>query len=393
MTAPRIEVDLEKIRHNTRYLVQRLGHRGIVVTGVTKAVCGHPDIARAMLDGGVTGLADARIENIEWMRRSGINCPMSLIRTPMLSQADRITQGCSSSYNTELDAIQLLASSARRADTVHGIILMVELGDLREGVMPGDLEDITRKVMSIPGVALKGIGTNFACLSGIAPDAQTMAAFSSLANEIERACGLVLETVSGGSSANLPWALDAGNAGRVNDLRLGEAILLGVDPVSGSRIDGLYTDAFTLVAEVIESKVKPESGKWLAVKPELAHVPTVSDRRQIRQSILAVGYQDTDIDGLSLPMGLTLIGATSDHLVVETADLCLAIGTEVSLQPNYSALMRVMNAPNVEKIIRSRDSYAPDLLAEQSSSGLKFPGINRGQGTIIKNPAASRPTV
>lgn len=370
MTTPRIEFDLNKIRYNARHLVQRLGRRSIGVTAVTKAVCGHPDIARAMLDGGVTGLADARIENVERMRRAGITCPITLIRTPMLSQTERITHGCSDSYNTELDALHMLASSALRANRIHGVNLMVETGDLREGIMPGALEDIARKVMNISGITLKGIGANFACLNGVAPSAQKMKEFSALTCEIERACGLQLETVSGGNSANLPWAFGRESPGRVNDLRLGEAILLGVDPVSGRRIDGLFTDAFTLVAEVIESKVKPESGKWLAAEPVTARIRIVSDRKQIRQSILALGRQDTDVEGLTLPRGLSLIGATSDHLVIETADVCLTIGTEISFQTNYSALMRVMSAPNVEKVIRNREPYKFDRLPEQSQSDL-----------------------
>ena len=55
MSCPRIEVDLDKIRRNTETVVRRLDPRGIDVTGVTKAVCGHPAIAQAMLDGGALG--------------------------------------------------------------------------------------------------------------------------------------------------------------------------------------------------------------------------------------------------------------------------------------------------------------------------------------------------
>jgi predicted amino acid racemase len=365
VTAPRIEIDLNKIRSNTRLLVERLGRRGIGVTGVTKAVCGRPDIARAMLDGGVTGLADARIENVERMRRSGITRPISLIRTPMLSQANRITQGCDTSYNTEMDAIHMLASSASRANTVHGVILMVEMGDLREGIMPGDLCDFTRKAMDISGVTLKGIGANFACLNGAPPDPRDMAKLSSLATRIEATCGFSLETVSGGNSASLPWAFGGGNTGRINDLRLGEAILLGVEPVSGRRIDGLHTDAFTVVAEVIESNVKPAGGDCRALEPGAGLISKLSDRRRIRQSILAIGNQDTDIDGLSLPPGVTQIGATSDHLVVETASAGLAIGTEVALQLNYGALMRIMNAPNIEKVTL-HPAEARELVSRQT---------------------------
>ena len=35
---PRLEIDLDKIHHNARTLVERLAKRGISVTGVTKVV-------------------------------------------------------------------------------------------------------------------------------------------------------------------------------------------------------------------------------------------------------------------------------------------------------------------------------------------------------------------
>jgi predicted amino acid racemase len=137
-----------------------------------------------------------------------------------------------------------------------------------------------------------------------------------LANEIEGACGPFLKIVSGGNSANLPWALGEHVTGRVNDLRLGETILLGVEPVSGDRIDGLYTDAFTLVAEVIETE--PESPPFPIdlIDPTTKRLRIVTASGVSARMILAMGHQDTDILGLSMPAGSTLIGATSDHLVV-----------------------------------------------------------------------------
>ena len=243
MSCPRIEVDLGKIRRNTQSVARRLGPIGIGVTGVTKAVCGHPAIAQAMLDGGASGLADARVSNVRRLRQAGITCPVTLIRSPMLSQVDEVVQLCEASYNTEIAVIAALASASISKDKVHGIILMVEMGDQRDGILPENLSDIARRVMKMPGVVLKGIGANFACLSGVAPTASQMVALGTLANETEGVCGAVLKTVSGGNSANLPWALEEQSTGRINDLRLGEAILLGVEPVSGDRIGGMHTDA------------------------------------------------------------------------------------------------------------------------------------------------------
>ncbi len=368
MTAPRIDVDLEKIQLNAQCLVNRLRPRGIGVTGVTKGVCGYPEIANAMLQGGVVGLADTRIANVEQMRRAGITCPISMLRTPMLSQIDRITKYCDASYNTEIAVITSLAEAARRRNKVHGIILMVEMGDMRDGIAPGDLDTIAREVIKMPGVALKGIGANYACLNGIVPDDRTMAGFSMLANDIEGGCGPFIETVSGGNSVNLPWAMSSQKPGRINDLRLGEAILLGVDPISGQQIGGLYRDVFTLIAEVIETKSKPEPPTAPIVETASLRLRILPDSCDKKRSILAIGQQDIDIPGLVFPSGVIPVGATSDHVVVETNDHRLQVGSEVSFQLNYSALMRSMSAPGIEKIMRhSGASPIPDLAKRNRS--------------------------
>jgi predicted amino acid racemase len=325
---------------------------------VTKAVCGHPEIAAAMLDGGVAGLADARAGNVERMRQAGISAPITLLRPPTPAEADRVERDCTASYNTELDTIEALARAARRLNAVHEVILMVEMGDMREGILPQDLARTARAVVGMPGVSLKGIGANFACFGGAAPDGAKMAELAALAGEVERACGRRLETVSGGNSANLPWALGPTDAGRVTDLRLGEAILLGVDPVSGCPIEGLFTDAFTVFAEVIESKTKPGAPISPAMLPGTAEFACPEDRAPTWRSILAIGSQDTDLAGLRLPAGLGNLGGTSDQFVVETADAALPIGAEIALRPNYSVLMRAMNSQGVSKALRNRRPHA-----------------------------------
>lgn len=350
MNGPYIEVDLYKVRHNTRTVVRRLNARGIRATGVTKAVCGHPAIAQAMLDGGAVGLAEARLSNVRRLRKAGITCPIILIRTPMLSQAEEIVQCCEASYNTQMVVIKALAAAAIRNDTVHGIILMVEMGDQREGIMPKDLGEIAQQVVEMPGVVLTGIGANFACLSGIAPDFAEMVALSVLADDTEGKCGRFLETVSGGNSANLPWAFGSHSVGRINDLRLGEAILLGVDPISGNQIGGMYTDAFTLVAEVIETDTKPIPPVSFA-NPALEILRLAPNSGNRTRLILAIGKQDTDILGLSMPAGNTFIGATSDHLVIGTNHSALSAGSEMRFQINYSALMRAMAAPDIDTML------------------------------------------
>ena len=354
MTSPRVEIDLGKIQANARYLVRRLGARGISVTGVTKAVCGHPDVAVAMLDGGVAGLADARIANLFRMRTAEIKCPISMIRAPMVSDMEDAIQYCDVSYNTEMDTILKLGAAAKQQATSHGVILMVEMGDMREGILPESLNDFAARIIAMPGVALKGIAANFACMGNVAPTGGDMAMLSQLADKVEGACGPFVALVSGGGSASLPWALGRGSTGRVNNLRLGEAILLGTDPLTGQPITGLHTDAFALFAEVIESSRKPSSPPTRTIAPELGKLKLVRNDDLRTRTILAVGQQDTDASGLTFPSEILFIGATSDHAVVDTTKSAVSVGSEMKMGMNYSALMRAMSAPDVVKIVHGK---------------------------------------
>lgn len=355
MSSPRLEVDLRKLHYNTRTLIERLLPCGIHVVGVTKAVLGSPEIAGAILSAGAVGLGDSRIENIETMRKAGVDAPLSLIRSPMITQVDRVVANVDISFNTELEVIGRLSGAARRRGRLHRVILMVELGDLREGIMPSDLEGVVRETLRLPNIVLEGIGANLACRSGVAPDDANMAELESLVESIERTFGLALRVVSAGNSASLTWAFGGACSRRANQLRLGESVLLGREPLRRRPIAGLYTDAVTLVAEVIESKAKP-SRPWGAVgEGAFGMTPRAADRGQIVQTILAIGHQDTDPAGLCPPAGIELLGASGDHLVVG-GHRRLAAGTEIKFQPNYSALVRAMTSPFVAKVMMDEDA-------------------------------------
>jgi predicted amino acid racemase len=356
MSAPRLEIDLDRIEHNARILVGRLSARGITVTGVTKATLGSPEIGLALLEAGVRGLADSRIENLETLLRAGLSAPMTLLRSPMPSQAARVVQHADLSLNTELAAIARLSSAAAKARRIHRVVLMVELGDLREGLMPGEVLDVARETVRLPNLQLAGIGTNLACRSGVVPDERNMAELSALVESIERALAVRLDIVSGGNSANLAWALGSDEVGRINELRLGESILLGREPLHREPIDGLHVDAFTLVAEVIESKLKPSRPWGNLAQSAFGALASVRDRGDVEQTILAVGRQDVDPDGVSVPAGMELVAASSDHLVAETGRARLPVGSEVRLRLNYSALVRAMTSPFVEKVMLPRRS-------------------------------------
>jgi len=352
MIAPRIEVDLVAIEHNTRFLVSRLWRKGIAVTGVTKATLGSPDIAKAMVRGGVKRLGDSRIENLEALREAGLRVPMVLLRSPSPEWADRAVHSADITLVSDLDVVTALSAAAGKRAVTHGIVLMIELGDLREGVMIADALDAARTISRTRHLTLAGLGTNLACRSGVIPGREQMQQLGAVAGTMSTLFGTQPTLVSGGNSANLGWALGREPTGAINDLRLGEAILLGLDPLTRAPIPGLRTDAFAVVGSVIESLDKPASPWGARAQNAFGEVAASTARGTIVQTVVALGRQDVDPDGLTPPTGTRVLGSSSDHLVLETPTR-LAAGTEVRFGVDYSALVRAMTSPFIaERLIR-----------------------------------------
>ncbi|MFC1997817.1 alanine racemase, partial [Chloroflexota bacterium] len=243
MPAPRIEIELDKLAHNACKLTTLFGSKGISITAVTKGVCGSPRIASALLDSGIHSFGDSRIANIQKMREAGLEAQFMLIRSPMPSEVERVVEFIDVSLNTEISVIRLLARQASKRDKIQQIILMIELGDLREGILPSDIEPMVAEVMGLRGVKLIGIGTNLACFGGVRPTDANMQALSAIVGNLQRKFGINFEVVSGGNSANYQWFVSTPDIGLVNHLRIGEAILLGCDTLTRERIPGLYMDA------------------------------------------------------------------------------------------------------------------------------------------------------
>ena len=346
---PRIEINLSKIEDNARFLSDLYGQKGISLMGVSKAVLGAPRVVQAMIQGGVKFIADSRLENIQRMKKAGISIPFVLLRTA-LSQAEAVVRYVDISLNTELETAKELSHYAKAQKRTHKIILMIELGDLREGVLPANIPSLIKNILPLPNIEIIGIGSNLACYGGIKPGNQNMNKLSTLANSIEKDFRLKLEIISGGNSANHEWAQSTQEIGRINNLRLGEALLLGRETVKRTAISGLHTNAFKLIAEVIESKEKPSIPYGEIAQNAFGDAPTFVDHGIHRRVILALGRQDVLISGLKpTDRNFEILGASSDHLLLSNSDYDPKIGSEVEFGLDYGALLLAMTSPFVEK--------------------------------------------
>ncbi len=349
MGAPRIEIDLAKIGHNVRSLRMLFGTKDISITAVTKAVLGDPLVARAFVDNGIKAIGDSRIANIRKMKEAGIDAEFTLIRSPMLSEAEDVVQYADISLNTETAVIKLLSKHAARHGKRHRVILMVELGDLREGINPQDLGTVAAKTLDLEGVELVGLGTNLACYAGVNPTEKNMTQLCEIAARLRSEYDIPLKIISGGNSANYDWFVSTRDPGQVNNVRIGEAILLGRETLRREQIPGLHTDAFTLIAEVIERKTKPSFPSGPRGQDAFGDMLKFEDRGAVRKAILGIGRQDVDLSGITPRIDIECLGASSDHIILDAKDTDIVVGSEVAFDVNYSALLRAMTSPYVAR--------------------------------------------
>ena len=354
---PRIEISLSKIRDNAHVLSELYGKEGISLMGVSKAVLGEPAIAESMIEGGVKFIADSRIENIQKMNHAGVSTQFVLLRTSM-SQAQAAVEFSDISLNTEIETLKQLSYFAKKSNKLHNVIVMVELGDLREGVLPCDLSQFIETTLSLSHIKVIGIGCNLACHSGVAPDARNMKELSELVDSLEKEYQICLEIISGGNSANYEWFNATQDVGKVNNLRLGESILLGREPLTRKAIPGLHTQTFTLVAEVIESKIKPSFPIGVIRQDAFGSVPSFKDRGSHQRAIIALGRQDVLTSGLESRENLEILGSSSDHIILDSRNVNLEVGDEVEFNLNYGGLLSAMTSPFIKKQYVTSSDYA-----------------------------------
>jgi predicted amino acid racemase len=352
MARPHVLIDLARIEHNARTVAGLCARHGIAVTGVTKGVCGHPGVARAMLRGGCVSLGESRMENVARLRTAGVETSYMLLRVPSLSAVDEVVAGVDVSLNSELAVVRGLSDAAARRGVIHEVVVMVDLGDLREGVWPDDVVPFVRELLALPGVRLAGLGANLTCYGGVLPTEANMGRLVSCAEEVERAFGVRLRWLSGGNSSALPLIATGRMPARVNHVRIGEAILLGRETIHRTAWPGTFQDAFRLRAEVVEEKAKPSVPIGERAEDAFGHRPAFPERGEVERALVNVGREDVVVEGL-VPVDprLAILGASSDYLIVDVTAAAgeVGVGSEIGFAPDYAALLALMSSPYVEK--------------------------------------------
>ena len=355
---PKLEIYPEKIKNNTKTIKRLCEKKDIKLAVVTKGVNNITEVVEAVIEGGADYLADSRIKRFKKLKSIVNDLPLMLLRIPGPAEIKKVIKYADISLNSELKIIKLLNAEAKKQNKIHKIVYMIELGDLREGVYPAEkIVDKVKEVKGLSNIILEGIGTNLSCYGGIKPDENNLTKLSDLAKEIENLYDEKLNIISGGSTTSLPLLLENKMPKKINNLRIGESILLGRDMESlwNYKIEGIKKDTFILKAEIIELKQKPSKPYGESFVDAFGNKPSFKDRGERKRAILGIGKADFVYPEQLIPLkeGVEILGASSDHLIldVEEVEENLSLGDIMSFNLFYGPMLYLTATSLVENEI------------------------------------------
>lgn len=352
---PRLKFSEQKINENLNTLGGLVKGADSSLMIVTKSFCAQKEIIDIIASHkDVDYLADSRIENL--INYGSVKQEKVLLRLPQQSEAGLVVKHADISFNSELATIIKLNEEATKQGLVHKIVLMIDLGDLREGLFFTEKEEIhktVQEILKLKNIDLHGLGTNLTCYGAIIPKPDNLSVLVDLAAELRETYDIELPMVSGGNSSSL-YLIEKGllPAG-VNNLRLGEAFVLGNETAYGDRIPGTNEDIFILEAEIIELKIKPSLPIGEVGMDAFGQTPSYEDRGNIKRAILAFGQQDGNVDGMiPLDPDVDILGASSDHLIMDVSrsKIDYKVGDTLEFTLNYGGLLKASTSSYVKKL-------------------------------------------
>ncbi|CZR95685.1 MULTISPECIES: ornithine racemase Orr [Clostridioides] len=350
---PRLEIDVEKLKHNVKIISQKCHEKNIKVSFVTKSFCAQKEVVESVCCEGIDHIADSRIQNLKKLQN--INLPKMLIRIPMISELEEVINYCDISLNSELETIKKLNELCKSKNIIHKIVLMFDLGDLREGYFyEEDFFNSVREIVRLKNIKIIGIATNLTCYGAVIPSRENTGRLVSIARKMEEEFGINVEIVSGGNSSSMHLIISNTMPEGITNLRIGESIILGRETAYGKNIHGAYQDVFKLVCQIIECKEKPSVPIGEIGVDAFRKKPVYEDKGILKRAIIAIGKQDINIDSL-IPIDtyIKILGASSDHMILDVSNTKhdYKVGDNVEFLLTYGGIMSSSTSEYVSKKI------------------------------------------
>jgi predicted amino acid racemase len=354
----------EKIKDNIKYLSDYFESHDIEWSLITKVFSGDPTFLKTILTDDViqkiNSVGDSRLTSLRNLRKVNPDLRTIYIKPPAEIYADEVVTYADISLNSSLSTIKALNQAAKNQDKIHQIIIMIELGELREGVNREDIIGFYKSVFNLSNIEVIGIGSNLGCMYGIEPTYDKMLQLSLYKELISAKFKKDLKLISGGTSITLPLVENKVIPKDINHFRIGEAAFFGLSPLNNERFKSLHTETFEFYANIIELNEKNLVPDGVIGDANIGQTSEFDESNLTKTSykaILDFGLLDVDKEDIEAEEPMTFVGVTSDMLVIDLGDNKTAsgatrykVGDRVKFKPNYMAVARLLNSKFIDKV-------------------------------------------
>ncbi len=353
-----VTLDVKKLKSNFDYLNTLFIKNGIEWSVVSKLLSGNKEYLTELLKFGLTQICDSRVSNLKMVKSINSKIETTYIKPPAKRAIPSVVKYADISMNTEFETIKLLAEEAKKQNKIHKIIIMIELGELREGVMGEDFMAFYESVFKLKNIQVVGIGTNLTCLYGVLPNHDKLIQLSLYEQLIEARFNRQIEYVSGGSSVTIPLIFQNLLPKGINHFRVGETLFLGTDVYNNRPFKKMHSDIFKLYSEIIELTEKPmvpEGELGTNVEGEDFEFDPTNIGETSNRAIIDIGLLDVDINHLELvDKTIKIAGASSDMIVIDLDKnkKKYKVGDLIEFKLDYMGTLRILNSQYIEKRVK-----------------------------------------
>ena len=348
---PKLKVDITKFRENYRAINNLCKDQGIEVAFVMKGCNGLPKIVEAAIDEGAKIIGTSRLQQFKTLGENFNRATKLLLRIPMPSEVKDAVKWTDMTLASDMTILKLLNEEAANLGKTYEVILMADLGDLREGFWASNsLIDASFAVEnSFDNLHLAGIGTNLGCYGAVKSTPEKMNQLLDLKEQVEKAIGRKLKYISGGQTTALPLVYKKEMPKGINMLRIGEAILLGRDmpELFNCPVSNTHNDVFVLESQLAEISEKPSYPVGEIVSDCFGLVPEFKDKGMIIHGIVGGGKVDYGYSDMLEPMesGIEILGASSDHTILDLTEISkertLKVGDVLRFKLSYANIVHL----------------------------------------------------
>lgn len=352
-----IILNKKKLEHNYHYLDTFFKNNSIEWSAVTKILCGHKKYLQLLLDFKPSSISDSRVTNLKIAKVINPLCETIYIKPPAKGVITDIIEYADISLNSDIYTINLLNKEALKRDMIHKVILMIDLGELREGVMRDGFLDLFAATLKLKNIQIIGIGSNLSCLYGVLPNTDKLNQLNLYRQLVEIKHNTKIKYLSGGSSVTIPLIENKLLPTEINHFRIGETLFMGTNAFNHTSYKNLEQNVFELRAEIIELYEKPivPSGELgINVEGKTATFDEKDIGKKTIRALIDIGLLDVDIKHLtSADPSVVIEAATSDITVLDLGENKnnYKVGSTVNLYLDYMGIVRIMNSKYIDKVI------------------------------------------